>query len=44
MAVLFDVDGVLVDSCAAYRRIWSRWAAHRGLDPDVVRAARKLIF
>ncbi|MFD4872469.1 HAD-IA family hydrolase [Streptomyces sp. NPDC058420] len=35
-AVLFDVDGVLVDSYPAYRRIWSRWATHRGLDPDLV--------
>jgi sugar-phosphatase len=30
---LFDVDGVLVDSYPAYRRIWSRWATHRNLDP-----------
>jgi sugar-phosphatase len=35
-AVLFDVDGVLVDSYPAYRRIWSRWAAHRNLDPLLV--------
>ncbi|MEV4510883.1 HAD-IA family hydrolase [Dactylosporangium sp. NPDC049525] len=35
-AVLFDVDGVLVDSYPAYRRIWSRWADHRNLDPDMV--------
>ncbi|SCL50992.1 HAD-IA family hydrolase [Micromonospora chersina] len=35
-AVLFDVDGVLVDSYPAYRRIWSRWADHRNLDPDLV--------
>lgn len=35
-AVLFDVDGVLVDSYPAYRRIWSRWAAHHDLDPDLV--------
>jgi sugar-phosphatase len=35
-AVLFDVDGVLVDSYPAYRRIWSRWATHRNLDPDLV--------
>ena len=35
-AVLFDVDGVLVDSYPAYRRIWSRWANHRSLDPDLV--------
>ncbi|WP_327010561.1 HAD hydrolase-like protein [Dactylosporangium sp. NBC_01737] len=30
-----DVDGVLVDSYLAYRRIWSRWADHRNLDPDL---------
>ncbi|GGQ51535.1 HAD-IA family hydrolase [Couchioplanes azureus] len=35
-AVLFDVDGVLVDSYPAYRRIWDRWAVHRGLDPATV--------
>ncbi|WP_230393744.1 HAD-IA family hydrolase [Plantactinospora alkalitolerans] len=35
-AVLFDVDGVLVDSYPAYRRIWSRWATLRHLDPDLV--------
>lgn len=35
-AVLLDVDGVLVDSYPAYRRIWSRWATLRHLDPDLV--------
>jgi mannitol-1-/sugar-/sorbitol-6-phosphatase len=35
-AVLFDVDGVLVDSYAAYRRIWDRWAVLHRLDADVV--------
>lgn len=35
-AVLFDADGVLVDSYPAYHRIWSRWADHRNLDPDLV--------
>ncbi|WP_143087238.1 HAD-IA family hydrolase [Geodermatophilus ruber] len=38
-AVLFDVDGVLVDSYTAYRRVWDRWASLRGLEPDVVWAA-----
>ncbi|MEU0561231.1 hypothetical protein [Dactylosporangium sp. NPDC006015] len=33
---MFDVDGVLVDSYPAYRRIWSRWADHRNLDPDLI--------
>ncbi|MEV1113016.1 MULTISPECIES: HAD-IA family hydrolase [unclassified Micromonospora] len=35
-AVLFDVDGVLIDSYPAYRRIWSQWATQRNLDPDLV--------
>ncbi|MEU1586993.1 hypothetical protein [Micromonospora sp. NPDC005710] len=32
-AVPFDVDGVLVDSYAANRRIWDRWSLHHNLDP-----------
>lgn len=35
-AVLFDVDGVLLDSTAAHRRVWTTWARRHGLDPDVV--------
>lgn len=31
-AVLFDLDGVLVDSSKAVRRSWSAWAARRGFD------------
>jgi len=39
-AVLFDMDGVLVDSTHAVARVWHKWALERGLDPDkVVRAA-----
>jgi mannitol-1-/sugar-/sorbitol-6-phosphatase len=39
-AVLFDLDGVLVDSTEVVERTWQRWAARHGLDPDaVVRAA-----
>ncbi|TNM64092.1 HAD-IA family hydrolase [Streptomyces sp. NP160] len=38
-AVLFDADGVLVDSHAGYRRVWDRWSALHGLDPDAVHAA-----
>jgi sugar-phosphatase len=39
-AVLFDLDGVLVDSAAVVERTWRRWAARHGLDPEqVVRAA-----
>jgi sugar-phosphatase len=32
-AVLFDVDGVLIDSGAAHTRVWRAWAELRGLDP-----------
>jgi len=38
--VLFDLDGVLVDSAQVVERTWRRWAASHGLDPaDVIRAA-----
>lgn len=33
-AVLFDVDGVLVDSRAVVERIWTLWARRHGIDPD----------
>jgi len=32
-AVLFDLDGTLVDSTAAVRRSWDRWAREHDLDP-----------
>jgi sugar-phosphatase len=32
-AVLFDLDGVLVDSTGYVERQWRDWAARRGLDP-----------
>ena len=32
-AVLFDLDGVLVDSTAYVERQWRDWATRRGLDP-----------
>ena len=35
-AVLFDLDGVLVDSTPAVERVWRRWANEQGLDPDYV--------
>jgi sugar-phosphatase len=35
-AVLFDLDGVLVDSTACVSRIWADWAREHGLDPDYV--------
>lgn len=39
-ALLFDMDGVLVDSTPAVARVWSAWARERGFDPDdVVRRA-----
>ncbi len=31
-AVLFDVDGVLLDSYAGYREVWSRWCTARDVD------------
>jgi sugar-phosphatase len=31
-AMLFDLDGVLVDSSKAVRRSWSAWAGRRGFD------------
>ncbi len=34
--VLFDCDGVLVDSAASVARAWARWARDLGLDPDEV--------
>ena len=39
-AILFDLDGVLVDSTACIERHWTRWATGHGLDPAlVIRAA-----
>jgi sugar-phosphatase len=35
-AVLFDMDGVLIDSTPAVARVWTRWAIRRGLNPDKV--------
>ena len=35
-ALLFDLDGVLVDSVASGDKQWTRWAKERGLDPAVV--------
>ncbi len=37
-AVLFDCDGVLVDSNAAVEDAWLRWARDLGLEPDAVLA------
>src|SRR5437016_5078610 len=39
-AILFDLDGVLVDSRECIDLIWHAWAAERGLDPaDFLRVA-----
>jgi mannitol-1-/sugar-/sorbitol-6-phosphatase len=35
-AVLFDLDGVLVDSTPAVARVWTRWALAHGFDPQEV--------
>ncbi|MCC7054602.1 MAG: HAD-IA family hydrolase [Gemmatimonadaceae bacterium] len=35
-AVLFDLDGVLVDSTECVERTWRTWAAAHGLDGDLV--------
>jgi sugar-phosphatase len=37
-AIVFDCDGVLVDSLVGVDRSWTRWALDLGLDPDVVLA------
>ena len=33
-AVLFDLDGVLVDSTPAVARVWTIWANKHGFDPE----------
>ena len=35
-AILFDLDGVLVDSTGSVTRQWRRWAEEQDLDPDKV--------
>lgn len=35
-AILFDLDGVLVDSTRSVTRQWRRWGADNGIDPDKV--------
>jgi mannitol-1-/sugar-/sorbitol-6-phosphatase len=32
-ALLFDLDGVLIDSTPAVARVWTRWALEHGFDP-----------
>jgi mannitol-1-/sugar-/sorbitol-6-phosphatase len=38
-AVLFDLDGVLVESRDATERVWLAWAARNAIDEDELRAA-----
>jgi mannitol-1-/sugar-/sorbitol-6-phosphatase len=35
-ALLFDLDGVLINSTPAVARVWRRWAAEHGFDPEEV--------
>jgi len=35
-AVLFDLDGVLIDSTPAVTRVWQQWAIEHGFDPEEV--------
>jgi mannitol-1-/sugar-/sorbitol-6-phosphatase len=35
-ALLFDMDGVLIDSTPAVARVWHRWAVEHGFDPEEV--------
>jgi sugar-phosphatase len=35
-AILFDLDGVLIDSTVCITRHWQQWAAHHNLDLDRV--------
>jgi sugar-phosphatase len=35
-ALLFDLDGVLIDSTPAVARVWHRWAIEHGFDPEKV--------
>ncbi len=34
--LLFDLDGVLIDSTPAVARVWQRWAVEHGFDPETV--------
>jgi mannitol-1-/sugar-/sorbitol-6-phosphatase len=35
-ALLFDMDGVLINSTPAVARVWQRWAIEHGFDPEEV--------
>lgn len=34
-AIIFDLDGVLIDSTPAVARTWTIWAIQHGIDPEV---------
>src|SRR5262249_17581950 len=36
--ILFDMDGVLIDSTVAIERVWTRWALARGFEPGEILA------
>src|SRR6187551_2600805 len=36
-AVIFDMDGTLIDSVPAVERSWGIWAAEHGLDVDTIK-------
>jgi sugar-phosphatase len=38
-ALLFDLDGVLIDSTPAVARVWRQWAIEHGFNPDQVVAS-----
>jgi mannitol-1-/sugar-/sorbitol-6-phosphatase len=38
-AVLFDLDGVLVESREATERVWLQWAARNGIEEEELRSA-----
>jgi sugar-phosphatase len=38
-AVLFDLDGVLVESKEATERVWLQWALNNGIDEEELRSA-----
>jgi sugar-phosphatase len=35
-AILFDVDGVLIDSLSVHRQVWRAWAESHRLDAEIV--------
>src|SRR3954467_15843446 len=37
-AILFDMDGVLMDSTPSVERVWRTWAAKHRLDPEHIAA------